>query len=99
MRYAYEITSLEEPAVHDLITSMHNLWPLAAHAIKGEIDSPVYIVMNMSAEQAIQKLQQHKLITKNGYKRLPAPKNRHMIPPGGSVLQFYYNAEYVRIWG
>ena len=99
MRYVYETTSKGVPTVHDLMTSEHSLWKLAMHAVQGSETTPVYIVMNMPAEQAIQKLQQHKLITKNGYKRLPAPKNRHLIPPGGSVLQFYYNAEYVRVWG
>lgn len=99
MRFVYETTCERGPSVHDLITGKHDLWHLANRAITAETDSPVYIVMNISAEQALQKLHYFKLITKNGYKRLPAPKNRHLIPRGGCVLQFYSNAEYVRIWG
>ena len=83
---------------HDMRKGGHNLWRLAWYAVQDEDLASVRMALNLPFAQALQKLGQHKLITKNGYKRLPPPRYQ-LVPFGGSVVQFCYNAEYVYVWG
>lgn len=104
IRAIYETTSHRlygsfEWVLHDMMRDEHDLWKIAKRAVSGYKDDPVYIAVNIPPEQVLQKLSQYNLVTKNGYERLPPPKPDHYLPQGGSIVQFYYQAEYVRIWG
>ena len=70
-------------------------------AVNANSYESVCIVFNISVEEVMQRLKQYGLMTKRGYERLPAADvlSHKIPPPGGSVLQFYYCAEYVRVWG
>ena len=103
IRAIYERTSprLYEPfkwVLRDVTQDEHGLRQIAKRAVRGKCDTPVYIAMNIPPEQVLQKLAQYNLVTRNGYKRLP-PAKTSLFPKGGSMVHFYYHAEYVRIWG
>ena len=96
----HEKTSVETKwVVHNIGQDGYNLLQLAKRAAQGYYYKPVLIVLNIPAEQLLQKLEQYNLVTKNGYMRLPPPKSAPLFPEGGSIVHFYYQAEYVRIWG
>ena len=83
---------------YDMRRDGHNLLRFAKRAIRGREQHPVHIAMNIPPEKVLQKLSQYNLLTKNGYKRLP-PLKSSRFPKSGSIVHFYYQAEYVRIWG
>ena len=104
IRAIYERTSRRlygpfEWVLHDMMRDEHDLWQITGRAINGFQDDPVYIAMNIPPENVLQRLEQYNLVTKNGYERLPPPQPDHYFPKGGSMLHFYCQAEYVRIWG
>ena len=88
-----------EWVAYDLMQDGYSLHQLAKRAIQGDYFIPVLVVMNIPAEQVLQKLEQYNLITKNGYKRLPPAKSGNIFFKGGSSVLFYYQAEYVSIRG
>ena len=96
----YEQTSnwSEWWVVHDMKRNGHDLLRLTKRAVEGHYYKPVYIAVNIPPEKVLQKLAQYNLVIKNGYKRLPPPKTSR-FPKGGSIVHFYYQAEYARIWG
>ena len=89
----------DEWVVHDMRQDGHNLSQLAKCAVQGYYYKAVLIVMNIPAEQVLQKLAQYSLLTKNGHERLPPAKTGNIFPKGGSSVLFYHQAEYVRIRG
>lgn len=84
---------------YDMMQDGYSLQKLAKCATQGLSDMPVLVVMNIPPEQVLQKLSQYNLVTKNGYERLPRPEKNHLIPKSGSMVHFFYRAEYVRILG
>ena len=104
IRAIYETTSFRhygdfEWVLYDILHDEHDLWQITKRALSGYQYDPVFIAMNIPPEKVLQKLSQCNLLTKNGYERLPPPKTDQYLPQGGSMVQFYYQAEYVRIWG
>ena len=105
LRAAYErkirFSGAFEWAVYDMRKGGHNLRRLAGRAIRGECAAPMYLAFRIPAEKALQQIEQYKLITKNGYEIRPAAEFPYpkMLLRDGSIVQFYYQAEYVRIWG
>ena len=104
IRAIYERTSHRyygpfEWILHDMLRDEHDLPQITELVIESFENYPVYIAMDIPPENVLQKLEQYNLVTKYGYERLPPPKPDHYFPHGGSMLHFYYGAEYVRIWG
>ena len=100
LRAIYEQPSTRPDwSVYDMRQDGHNLWRFAKRITQGKYNEPVYIAMNIPPENVLQKLEQCNLVTKYGYERLPPSEPGHYLPKGGSIVHFYYQAEYVRIWG
>lgn len=73
---------------------------LARCATHGYTDTPVCMVFSIPVEEVLLRLERYGL-AKKGHERLPAANflSRKLPPPGGAVLQFASDAEYVRVWG